>query len=626
MEEKIALKIDTSVDTKSAEAELTRFGDIIQLVLGRINTIITAVTKKVKGIAKLFNLNAVVKNLKEAMEAALDSTAVVRMAESLGAAAEMFIDKLDSIKTIAAEIASVMGGLFGIGGKTADASDKAAEGQTKLAKATAKAGQAAKGTLAAFDRLNVLEKKTIGGGGGTNKPEKPEKPEVDNPDWGLEGLDNLKKALEALRDALVPLKEELFAGLKWGYDNVLLPLAQWTMNEALPSFMYLLAGAAGLLSAGLDVLKPVAGWLWEEFLKPLAEWTGEMTITALDGVTGAFAALSAWIVDNQEKLNELWLMVEPFFAYVAEVVMGILESIKLYFAGWCDAFSIKLATMMDFWMAIITGDWQMAWESIKLIFETNKNLLLTGLGILWESMKNGFSNAWEVIKTVWTPVADWFAQTVMAPLQKSFGWLWDGVLLAADICLSAVQGVWEPLASWFYEKIAAPVSEIANGMWDNLKTLFDDGVSSVVDSLKGYVNNLLGLVESGANLVISIINWIIEALNTIQVDIPKWVPKYGGKSFGISIPTVGEVSIPRLATGAVIPPNAEFMAVLGDQRNGRNLEAPEGLIREIVREESGSREIVIRFDGSMAQLVRMLKPAIEQEERRQGARLIAGGY
>ena len=47
------------------------------------------------------------------------------------------------------------------------------------------------------------------------------------------------------------------------------------------------------------------------------------------------------------------------------------------------------------------------------------------------------------------------------------------------------------------------------------------------------------------------------------------------------------MQIPRLAQGAVIPPNREFLAVLGDQRHGTNLEAPEDLIRKIVREEAG---------------------------------------
>lgn len=47
------------------------------------------------------------------------------------------------------------------------------------------------------------------------------------------------------------------------------------------------------------------------------------------------------------------------------------------------------------------------------------------------------------------------------------------------------------------------------------------------------------------------------------------------------------MDIPQLATGAVIPPNREFLAVLGDQSFGNNIEAPESLIRQIVREEAG---------------------------------------
>lgn len=45
---------------------------------------------------------------------------------------------------------------------------------------------------------------------------------------------------------------------------------------------------------------------------------------------------------------------------------------------------------------------------------------------------------------------------------------------------------------------------------------------------------------------------------------------------------------PSNRQGAVIPPNKEFMAVLGDQKSGNNIEAPESLIRRIVREESGN--------------------------------------
>lgn len=82
--------------------------------------------------------------------------------------------------------------------------------------------------------------------------------------------------------------------------------------------------------------------------------------------------------------------------------------------------------------------------------------------------------------------------------------------------------------------------------------------------------------------IITIINGVIKGLNHVKV--PDWVPGIGGA--GINLREFNKV--PYLATGAVIPANKPFQAVLGDQKNGTNLEAPEDLVRQIVREESGT--------------------------------------
>jgi hypothetical protein len=95
----------------------------------------------------------------------------------------------------------------------------------------------------------------------------------------------------------------------------------------------------------------------------------------------------------------------------------------------------------------------------------------------------------------------------------------------------------------------------------------------------------------------------------------------------MSLPPITAPQIPRLATGAVIPPNAEFAAILGDQKSGVNVEAPADLIRQIVREELGasqSGDIVVRFEGTLAQFVRELNPVIEREKSRKGGNLIKG--
>ena len=110
------------------------------------------------------------------------------------------------------------------------------------------------------------------------------------------------------------------------------------------------------------------------------------------------------------------------------------------------------------------------------------------------------------------------------------------------------------------------------------------------------------VVESAINIMIKGINWLISKLNTIHFDIPDWVPIIGGKSFGIHINPVAEVKLPRLATGAVIPPNREFLAVLGDQKSGTNIETPLATMIQAFKQAlaeggySGANEAVLVCD------------------------------
>ena len=86
-----------------------------------------------------------------------------------------------------------------------------------------------------------------------------------------------------------------------------------------------------------------------------------------------------------------------------------------------------------------------------------------------------------------------------------------------------------------------------------------------------------GFVNIGVSIINSFIDLIVMGLNAIQIDIPEWVPLIGGRHFGFNLVAP---QIPYLAQGAVIPPNREFMAVLGDQKHGTNVEAPLTTIQE----------------------------------------------
>lgn len=126
---------------------------------------------------------------------------------------------------------------------------------------------------------------------------------------------------------------------------------------------------------------------------------------------------------------------------------------------------------------------------------------------------------------------------------------------------------------------------------------------TIVSGAKGVINGLIGMFEGMANGVIKCVNALIKGLNKLSFDVPSWVPGIGGKKFGFNIKQISEIKIPRLATGAVIPPNKEFLAMLGDQKHGTNIEAPLDTIKqalaEVMAEFGGgsNKPIILQLDG-----------------------------
>ena len=139
-----------------------------------------------------------------------------------------------------------------------------------------------------------------------------------------------------------------------------------------------------------------------------------------------------------------------------------------------------------------------------------------------------------------------------------------GLAMPEDYDFNAIKDkiseVWDSIVSWWHSNVEyiftigfweGVFSSIADGLWNAL--------SSAADAINGFFSDIAwGITDLAGSI---------------------------GIGFSMGIP---QVSLPFLASGAVIPPNRSFLAVLGDQTNGRNLEAPEGLIRQIVREESGA--------------------------------------
>src|SRR5690606_24549132 len=110
----------------------------------------------------------------------------------------------------------------------------------------------------------------------------------------LDLFSNAGDALGRLAEAAAPIGRELFAGLEWAWENVLKPLGEWVITEALPAWLDMVAASMRVLDAIIQAAKPVLKWLWDNFLQPVAEWVGDKFIEAMGWVTDRLNDLADW--------------------------------------------------------------------------------------------------------------------------------------------------------------------------------------------------------------------------------------------------------------------------------------------------------------------------------------------
>ncbi|MFR9112662.1 MAG: hypothetical protein ACLVJ7_13110 [Acutalibacteraceae bacterium] len=449
-------------------------------------------------------------------------------------------------------------------GNVADASNAAADGQNALAGATKKAGKEAKGALASFDQLNVLERGAAdagavgtgiaaGAGAAVSVPamtgeigaDVKVSPIVESTVNKLRSLfeplqkinlDNLKSSLDRLKEAMKPITSKLFEALEWAYKEIFVPFANWVISSAVPTFLDVLSGALAVLNSVLDALKPLGIWLWDNFLQPIAAWTGGVIVTVLKWLAEKLTAIGDWISSNQTMVQD--------FAIILGGVAGAILAVKGAIIAVKTAFKVASA--------------------VSSIFANGLNLQLLPMTAIVVAIG-------AIIGIIIVCIRHW-----------------DEIKAVALDCWNKIKEAWNKAGDWFHKNVTEPIGNFFTGLWDGIKGAFTKAFDFIKKAFKGYVNGWITMVESFINFFVNGINFLIKGINKLSFDIPEWFPVGGGSKFGFDIPVIPKVQIPRLAQGAVIPPNQQFAAILGDQKHGRNLEAPEGLIRQIVREETGN--------------------------------------
>lgn len=334
-----------------------------------------------------------------------------------------------------------------------------------------------------------------------------------------------------------------------------------------------------IFSSLCDVIKSAIGGI-DGFLTGIFGEGGATTIEAIaiaigtlvtalklyNIVTAIAEAKAKLMAIAQGALNAV-MAINPVFLIVAAIMALIAVFVLLW--NKCEGFR-------EFWVNL--------WEGIKEV-----------AGVVWESIKEFFVSAWDNIKSVWNKACGFFRK------------IWDGIKKifapVAKYFKNIFKNAWDYVKSIFstftefFNGLIGGVKKIFSGFTDFITGIFTgnwkkawEGVKKI---FKGVWDTFYAIVKLPINLIIDGVNFlwknIYNAISSIVNTVGEVAGALGdifGQDWHFKMPD-DPPTIPHLAKGAVIPPRSEFMAVLGDQKHGTNIETPENLLRQIMREELG---------------------------------------
>lgn len=290
-------------------------------------------------------------------------------------------------------------------------------------------------------------------------------------EWGKKlNFTPLLKSIDKLLKSIKPLTENIGSGLAWFYENVLLPLAKFTIENIIPAFLDLLSGAIDLLNGVIEGLKPAFKWLWDNFLKPIAEWTGGIIVEVLKKIGGALSGIGDWISKHSEGFSNFVLAVASFAGALGAIqavsgVVGVLSSIFGFLGsiGGLGGLLSAVGSAIGGIVAILGGPVTIAigvavaagvllwknWDKIKEV----AGKLGGWISEKWSDIKTATSETWGKV-TEWT--------------SKTWNGAKDKVTTKAKEIASGVQEKWNDVKRSTSEK------------WDEVK----NKVSSAAESAK----------------------------------------------------------------------------------------------------------------------------------------------
>lgn len=369
---------------------------------------------------------------------------------------------------------------------------------------------------------------------------------------------------DSLGRSVAKIANKTVKTIKWGQAGKLIS----------DSFKGVLTTASGFIeqmdwaSLGDAVVTLIKNIDWLGIIAGLLTVQADIKLGIMSLMSGVTGGLIDWIADIFDALG--LHAIAGFLRGVADKLRSGVASIRQWFTDYI---------LTPFKQLFGLGDG----EGESITFKQFGKNIITGLvnGIkgLWSMITSTVSDLYNAITTDFINIAPWFSEKfgkVVAAIKNAFtsgkiGDFFSGVW-------NGIKNVFGNVADWFRDKFSTA--------WQKVKDVFSKGgqvFSGIKDGILAQFKNIVNKLIDGINRVVAI---PFRGLNTALGKL-KNVSIMGAQPFSGIISTIDIPSIPHLAKGGVIPPNKEFLAVLGDQKQGTNIEAPLETIKEGLRQVMG---------------------------------------
>lgn len=525
------------------------------------------------------------------------SVAAAPLIDALGNALAYIINLLATAMSYLARFISMLTGKSLSAMKT---SAKAMNSYGSAAGNAAKETEKATRSLAGFDeitRLDAPQEGTSGGGSSAG----PNYDFVDQTGAGFSGLlDMVKSFWDTFKAALSPS----IAAWSAAWEQIkATALAVWPQIQAAASGLWtnalkpLLTYLAGTFMPGVvnsfsQAFAPIVGGAISTAIQVFADffvWACGILTDAINNILrpALEVLLQIW-QDMMAGIQNAW---NTYGQPIMDGVVAAFRNLETIFSTlYYTVVEPILSNLIDLLQKLWNEHMKQLWDDLLLLFGSVQNTILT----FWNSVLSPLIN-WLIAS--FGPVFSDVFNAVAGLVETAIGLMADAI----DIILVVLRGLLDFLSAVFRGDWGAAWNAIADtalAVWDRIKS----GIKSAVNGIIGFINGMIQAAVNGLNRV-------IDAINTLSFDVPDWVPGIGGSTLGFNFGTITAPQIPYLAQGAVIPPNREFMAVLGDQSHGTNVEAPLATIQQAVAAVMQDYQ-----DGNLAaleQVVAVLRQILE---------------